>query len=77
MPHNHEPRTPHAAVDAVIGAGVSWVYELATGLGHWASLVFWRWLRKKKLAQFRVGCFLQEVGVRGFLRGFHQTRLTS
>jgi hypothetical protein len=33
-----QPRAPHVTVDAVVSAGVAWVYELAAGLGHALSL---------------------------------------
>ena len=33
-----QPGAAHAAIDAVVGAGLRWVYELAAGLGHCAIL---------------------------------------
>ena len=49
-----QPRSAHAAVDAVKGSGLGWIDELAAGLGHGSSVglrVLW-W--KSDSAQYRV-----------------------
>ena len=50
-----QPRAAHAAVDAVECACLSWIYELAAGLGHCASFYTNAMVFSWRFARFGVG----------------------